>query len=93
MPCTAATVLAQGHVLPLPLAAQPVYWEWDHALRLSPAPDALIIGEDQGYWAHDPDGALVFNPGSFGADEAFAVYRPALCSVESCEVNPREDED
>jgi len=82
----AATLVAQGHALPLPLASQPVYWEYDHALRLSPTPDALIVGEDQLFWAADANGAVVFCPGSFAADASFAVYRPAARSVEESAV-------
>jgi hypothetical protein len=39
--------MSQAHLCPLPISAQPVYWQYDHALRLAPLPDALIIAEDQ----------------------------------------------
>ena len=41
----------QGHLSPLPLAASPVYWQHDHALRLYPFLNALIAGDrvDQYY--------------------------------------------
>lgn len=87
------TLFSQGHLLPLPLASQPVYWEMDHALRISPAPDVLILGEqNQRFWANDFNDALIFCPGDFTEGESFAVYRPALRSVEPCDVHPRDDE-
>ncbi len=35
------TLLDQGHLCPLPLTVQPVYWDYDHALRLFPLPDVV----------------------------------------------------
>ena len=32
----AKTLLEQGHLCPMPLSARPVYWAYDHALRLYP---------------------------------------------------------
>lgn len=39
------TILGQGHLTPLPLQGQPVYWEHDHSLRLGPYPDVMVIAE------------------------------------------------
>lgn len=41
----ARTLLAQAHLVPLPLACAPVDWAYDHALRLYPAPDLLVLGD------------------------------------------------
>jgi DNA polymerase epsilon subunit 2 len=87
----AETIVAQGHLLPLPLRSQPVYWEFDHALRASPTPDAIIIGEDQRFWSVEANGALVFCPGSFAADETFAVYRPGVRVVEESSLHAEEE--
>jgi hypothetical protein len=37
----AQTLLAQGHLAPIPLHCQPVFWEYDHALRLYRTPDVV----------------------------------------------------
>ena len=34
---TIKTLLDQGHLSPLPLPSQPIYWQFDHSLRLSQA--------------------------------------------------------
>eukprot|EP01082_Thalassiosira_pseudonana_P006335 g6143.t1 g6143 contig20:917343-919339(-) len=70
------TVLDQGHLSPLPLSASPIYWQHDHALRLYPFPDALIVGDrvDQYYENYEECDAI--NPGPFSAGFNFVVYRP-----------------
>eukprot|EP00956_Cyclotella_meneghiniana_P040265 scaffold191200_cov73-Cyclotella_meneghiniana.AAC.1 len=70
------TVLDQSHLSPLPLSASPIYWQHDHALRLYPYPDALIIGDrvDQYYENYEECDAI--NPGPFSAGFNFVVYRP-----------------
>ena len=39
------TLLQQSHLCPLPLEKQPIYWQHDHALRLYPVPDAVILAD------------------------------------------------
>lgn len=70
------TVLDQGHLSPLPLSASPIFWQYDHALRLYPFPDALIIGDrvDQYYENYEECDAI--NPGPFSNGFNFVVYRP-----------------
>jgi len=70
------TVLDQGHLSPLPLSASPIYWQLDHALRLYPFPDALIVGDrvDQYYENYEECDAI--NPGPFSNGFNFVVYRP-----------------
>jgi len=76
-----STQLRQSHVCPLPLSVQPVMWDHDHALRLYPLPDALVMA-DRTDAAHatvgdDPDAATrCMNPGSFGATGTFVCYLP-----------------
>lgn len=79
----AKTIVHQAHLCPLPLSAQPVHWEYDYALRLHPLPDAVIIGEDQAQYntVHADDSTMVFNPGSFAADQNFSVYWPGKREV------------
>ncbi|KAH8915328.1 DNA polymerase epsilon, subunit B [Atractiella rhizophila] len=69
------TILDQGHLSPLPLHVRPVLWDYDHALRLYPAPTALALADrhppykiiyNQDQAAEPPrEGCHVFNPGSF----------------------------
>lgn len=70
------TVFDQGHLSPLPLSASPIYWQHDHALRLYPFPDALIVGDgvDQYYENYEECDAI--NPGPFSNGFNFVVYRP-----------------
>lgn len=72
------TVVDQAHLCPLPLHVQPIYWEFDHALRLYPVPDVMILADKFDSYRHVYSGALAFNPGSFVAsDFSFVVYTPA----------------
>lgn len=73
---TVKTVLDQGHLCPMPLASCPIYWQFDHALRLYPLPDALVMGDcvDQYYENYAECDAI--NPGPFSSDFSFVVYRP-----------------
>ena len=42
---TAATLLQQSHLSPVPLSVQPVYWTHDHSLYLWPSPHLLVLGD------------------------------------------------
>ena len=70
------TVFDQGHLSPLPLSASPIFWQHDHALRLYPYPDALIVGDgvDQYYENYEECDAI--NPRPFSNNFNFVVYRP-----------------
>jgi len=37
------TVLSQRHLAPVPMAVQPVHWEYDGTMSLFPQPHALVI--------------------------------------------------
>eukprot|EP00937_MAST-01D_sp_MAST-1D-sp2_P002524 g2524.t1 len=76
------TICDQAHLCPLPLAARPIYWGYDHALRLCPLPDVLILADrtDQYQWKYED--CAVLNPGSFPTDFSFVVYRPATRETE-----------
>ena len=89
------TIIDQAHLCPLPLSMQPIYWEYDHALRLSPMPDVIIIAEDEDQYSYTHDGAetMLFNPGSFVKDGNFAVYRPSRQEVEHSSVQEEQNDD
>eukprot|EP00742_Colponemidia_sp_Colp-10_P009321 GILJ01010153.1.p1 GENE.GILJ01010153.1~~GILJ01010153.1.p1 ORF type:complete len:545 (+),score=81.60 GILJ01010153.1:34-1635(+) len=77
------TLLDQSHLCPLPATVRPIYWEYDHAMRLYPLPDAVIIADscDQFEWEFDKT-CRCFNPGSFPSDFNFVAYRPNTKEVE-----------
>ena len=71
------TILDQGHLCPLPSVWAPIFWQYDHALRLYPVPDALIVGDGQvDQFNRTCVGCDVMNPGSFASDFNFVVYTP-----------------
>ncbi|KAJ1953450.1 DNA-directed DNA polymerase epsilon, subunit B, partial [Linderina pennispora] len=39
------TVVDQGHLCPLPQRIRPVYWAYDHAMRVYPIPDVLVLAD------------------------------------------------
>ena len=39
------TVLQQSHLCPVPVDTRPVYWQYDHALHLYPAPDLIVLAD------------------------------------------------
>jgi DNA polymerase epsilon subunit 2 len=55
---------------------QPLFWQHDHALRLHPLPDVLVLGEARPPYSHEHAGMQLLNPGSFARDSAFTFYRP-----------------
>lgn len=89
------TIIDQGHLCPLPISMQPIYWEYDHALRLSPMPDVIVIAEDEDQYTYTHEGAdtMFFNPGSFVKDGNFAVYRPSRQEVEQSSIQEEQNED
>ncbi len=72
----------QAHLLPLPLQAKPIYWELDHALRLSPLPDLLVLADQMEHYHHVLGSTHAINPGSFTSDFSFIVYRPHSREIE-----------
>jgi DNA polymerase epsilon subunit 2 len=77
------TLVDQAHLCPLPPAEAAVYWQYDHALWLHPAPDVLILADRQHQFQHTYEETLAFNPGAFAADFAWMVYRPSNRQVEA----------
>jgi len=70
------TMLDQCHLCPLSLATCPIFWQYDHALRLYPLPDAVIVGDRVDQYYENYAECDVINPGSFTGDFSFVVYRP-----------------
>ncbi|KAI8051462.1 DNA polymerase alpha/epsilon subunit B-domain-containing protein, partial [Syncephalis plumigaleata] len=77
------TILAQGHLTPMPIHRQPIFWSVDHALRLYKTPDVLVLGDQASPFSTTQNGCLCFNPGSFpGNAHSWYVYWPASRTVE-----------
>ena len=70
------TCLDQGHLSPLPLVNNPIYWNYDHAMRLYPPPDVLVVGDCVEQSVVNYDGCQAMNPGSFSKEFGFIVFCP-----------------
>jgi DNA polymerase epsilon subunit 2 len=73
---TVKTMLDQAHLCPVPIAAQPIYWTLDHALRLYPLPDAILCGDRVAQYYENYADCDALNAGPFYKDYSFVVYRP-----------------
>ncbi|KAJ1730290.1 DNA-directed DNA polymerase epsilon, subunit B [Coemansia biformis] len=72
------TVVGQGHLCPLPQRVRPVYWAYDHAMRVYPVPDVLVLADRFDPYSVNYEGCHSINPGSFsGGDQSFFMYFPA----------------
>ncbi|KND04980.1 DNA polymerase epsilon noncatalytic subunit [Spizellomyces punctatus DAOM BR117] len=82
-----ATLIDQAHLCPLPPAARPTYWGYDHALRLYPQPHLLVLADKHESYSVDYEGCKCINPGSFGGAEfEFMVYHPATKSCQASKI-------
>ncbi|UYV60322.1 POLE2 [Cordylochernes scorpioides] len=84
----ARTLAANGHLLPLPLAAAPVFWPHDPALWLYPLPDLVVLGSRGASWGACPVAGCTFlYPGSFVINQfSFKVYMPASGDIEDSQI-------
>eukprot|EP00192_Tetraselmis_astigmatica_P002520 CAMPEP_0117671648 /NCGR_PEP_ID=MMETSP0804-20121206/13457_1 /TAXON_ID=1074897 /ORGANISM="Tetraselmis astigmatica, Strain CCMP880" /LENGTH=563 /DNA_ID=CAMNT_0005480145 /DNA_START=264 /DNA_END=1955 /DNA_ORIENTATION=+ len=89
----ASTVLQQGHLCPLPLAQQPVYWQHDHAMHLFPLPHVLVLADGGGQSSISFHGCECVTPGSFCRDGHFASYCPGPMTLEMLALPEAMDED
>lgn len=81
------TILSQAHLCPLPLHARPIYWSHDHALRLYPLPDLVVIGDKSDPFTVSSTECTVTNVGSFTQSGfEFKVYVPVLNQVEDSKI-------
>lgn len=70
-------VINQAHLLPTDLNHGPVSWEYDHAMRLFPAPDCLVLADSAAPWSAEEGDTVALNPGQFGNGGTFGLYMPA----------------
>lgn len=81
------TILSQAHLCPLPLHVRPVYWQYDHALRLYPLPDLVVLGDKCDPFTESHNGCTVTNVGSFVKSKfEFKLYIPSLNTVEDSKI-------
>jgi DNA polymerase epsilon subunit 2 len=67
------TILDQGHLMPV--ARAPIYWNYDHALRLYPLPDAFILGCSSAMEDYEIyEGCDAIKPGSFAKNGTYARF-------------------
>ncbi len=79
----ARSVLSQSHLCPLPIHCSPIYWMYDHALRLYPLPDLIVIGDKCDPYSVTMDNCCLANPGSFSRNGfEFKVYLPYTGEME-----------
>ena len=79
----AKTILSQAHLCPLPLHSRPIYWMYDHVLRLYPLPDLIVIGDKCNPYSVALNDCKLVNPGSFPRSGfEFKVYVPVTGQVE-----------
>ncbi|XP_078483526.1 DNA polymerase epsilon subunit 2 [Ciona intestinalis] len=82
------SVLSQGHLSPLPIHINPVYWSHDHALSLYPVPDVIVFSDrhTEPFDITQID-CKCLNPGSFSSgDFCFKVYYPASRTVDDSKI-------
>eukprot|EP00808_Paulinella_micropora_P022070 g61403.t1 len=76
------TIVDQCHLCPLPPVVRPIYWNLDHAMRLYPLPDLLILADTVDQFEVNYEGVKALNPGTFSSDFSFLIYYPASGKVE-----------
>jgi DNA polymerase epsilon subunit 2 len=97
----AKTLQSQAHLTPLPVHMAPVYWDYDHCLRLYPLPDLIVVCDKYEPFTVTHCDSIVTNPvrlalyfyfirrfqGSFARGNfSFQVYLPASRQVEDSAV-------
>ncbi|KAF9585227.1 DNA-directed DNA polymerase epsilon, subunit B [Lunasporangiospora selenospora] len=71
------TIIDEAHLCPLPLTTRQVSWAYDHALRIYPVPDALILADKFEAYNFKYQNCHCMNPGSFPtSDYSWMVYYP-----------------
>jgi DNA polymerase epsilon subunit 2 len=71
------TLVDQAHLSPVPVTVTPVYWAQDHALRLFPLPDMVVVCGGGESWETEYMGCPFLNPGSFSRNRTFLIHQPA----------------
>ncbi|KAF9192802.1 DNA-directed DNA polymerase epsilon, subunit B [Haplosporangium sp. Z 767] len=81
------TIIDGAHLCPLPLTTRQVSWAHDHALRLYPVPDALILADKFEAYNFKYQNCHCMNPGSFPtSDYSWMVYYPSSRRSDICQI-------
>ncbi|KAG0374933.1 DNA-directed DNA polymerase epsilon, subunit B [Mortierella sp. AD032] len=81
------TIIDGAHLCPLPLTTRQVSWAHDHALRIYPIPDALILADKFEAYNFKYQNCHCMNPGSFPtSDYSWMVYYPASKRSDICQI-------
>ncbi|KAI7830646.1 DNA polymerase alpha/epsilon subunit B-domain-containing protein [Gamsiella multidivaricata] len=81
------TIVDGAHLCPLPLTTRQVSWAHDHALRIYPIPDALILADKFEAYSFKYQNCHCMNPGSFPtSDYSWMVYYPASRESDICQI-------
>ncbi|KAF9156543.1 DNA-directed DNA polymerase epsilon, subunit B [Linnemannia schmuckeri] len=81
------TIIDGAHLCPLPLTTRQVSWAHDHALRIYPIPDALILADKFEAYNFKYQNCHCMNPGSFPtSDYSWMVYYPASRRSDICQI-------
>ncbi|PVV03480.1 hypothetical protein BB560_002061, partial [Smittium megazygosporum] len=81
------TVINQSHLSPLPTRINPVFWGYDHCLRLFPSPTLLVLADKYEPYNLVYNEVLAMNPGSFALNGfKFMVYLPSNKSVQISQI-------
>ena len=56
------TIICQAHLSPLPLHVTPIYWNYDHVMRLYPLPDLVVVADKQKAYTHTHSDCTVISP-------------------------------
>lgn len=79
------TLICQAHLSPLPLHVVPIYWNYDHVMRLYPLPDLVVCADKQKAYTHTHSDCTIISPGSFSFNDfGFKVYVPSTRIIEDC---------
>lgn len=88
----AKTLICQAHLAPLPLHVVPIYWNYDHVMRLYPLPDLVVCADKQKAYTHSHSECSIINPGSFPFNNySFKVYVPSSKQIEDCAIPDDEE--
>jgi DNA polymerase epsilon subunit 2 len=70
------TICDQSHLCPLPINVKPVFWNYDHAMRLYPLPNFITLSDQSSRFVIEYEGSKTLSPGSFAIDSTFASISP-----------------
>ncbi|GJD11328.1 DNA polymerase epsilon subunit 2 [Galdieria sulphuraria] len=80
------TLLDQGHLCPLPMDMQPVFWNHEQSLWLFPPPQFLVLGCGLESFQYTYGQTKCFGTGSFALEGFFLVYESKNQHIQICQI-------